>query len=96
MTGLASNTVSAAAGAIILYSTWGRQKLRAFLLADLIDVLNLPIRIRVCIEFLVFIAFGTFIAVHVVQPSTPGQAFSAGMGWTGLAARPEGAARRPR
>ena len=83
------NLLCATAGAALLYSTWGRDKLSAFLFSDLLDAFHMDPRLRVSIELLIFIGFGTFIAVAVTAPNNPGQAFSAGMGWTGIAARPK-------
>jgi hypothetical protein len=78
----------AAVGATVLYSTWGRRKLRPYLLSDLIDTLPISENLRVWIEFVVFIGIGTVVAVALTRPSNQAQAFSAGLGWTGLVVRP--------
>ncbi len=84
------NTIAAAVGAIILYGNWGRGKLRPHILAPIIDALPLPEQGRKIVEFCVFIALGTYIAVRITHPVNEFQAFSAGLGWTGFAANPQG------
>jgi hypothetical protein len=87
MTLLGSISASAV-GAIILYANWGRTKLRPHLLAPITDLLPVPEQWRRFLEFVTFIAVGTFVAVYVTHPVNEFQAFSAGLGWTGFAASP--------
>jgi hypothetical protein len=82
------NWIFTAVGATVLYSTWGREKLRPFMLSDLIDTLHLEDRLRIWVEFIVFIMLGTVVAVAFTQPVSKAQAISAGLGWTGLVFRP--------
>ena len=84
------NTIAAVVGAIVLYGKMGRGKVRPHLVAPLIDLLHLPTRWRQFIEFCLFIAFGTYIAMRITHPGNELQAFSAGLGWTGIAANPHG------
>ncbi len=90
----AINVVCAGAGSALLYSTWGRDKLSAYLFSDFLDKFPMDDRLRASIELVVFVGFGTFIALVVTTPNTPGQAFSAGMGWTGFAARPKSSTKK--
>jgi hypothetical protein len=83
------NTIAAAVGAIILYGNWGKGKLRPHILAPIVDALHLPEQWRKVVEFCVFIALGTYIAVRITHPVNEFQAFSAGLGWTGFAANPQ-------
>ncbi len=39
------------------------------------------------LEFLIFVGFGTFISLAVIEADTCGEAFSAGVGWTALTAQ---------
>lgn len=85
-----SHAVFAALGSGLLYMQWGRTKLKAFFFGDLLDTLNLNDTLRHQLEIGVFVTVGTAIALGVAKPDTVAQAFSAGLGWTGLAARPGG------
>ena len=76
-------------GAGLLYMRWGRSRLRAFAFSDFLDTFDLDDRWRVRLEMFVFIIVGTFVAIGVTQPSSVPQAFTAGLGWTGLVAKPE-------
>jgi hypothetical protein len=83
----------ASIGAGLFYMQWGRSNLRAFQLSDFLDTFNLEVNTRHRLELLIFVAIGTVIAMGVAKPANVQQAFSAGLGWTGLAAKP-GPARR--
>jgi len=84
---LLRNLFYTALGAALFYSTWGRKKLKVYFLSDMIDVLHLSPDTQVITEFLIFIFIGCAISIGVVQPQTAPQAFSAGLGWTGLVGR---------
>lgn len=73
-----------AAGATMLWARWGRDKMKSFGVADLIGLLPVADAWKHFLEFLVFIGLGAFIAIGLTSPSTPAQAFAAGLGWTGL------------
>lgn len=74
-------------GATISYSKWGRKKLRVYYLADVLDVFNLGPRTRVVTELAVFVMIGCAVSIGIVHPQNAAQAFSAGLGWTGLVGR---------
>jgi hypothetical protein len=81
---LARNLFFTALGAIISYSKWGRKKLKVYYLSDLLDVFGLGPKARILAELLVFIFLGCAISLGIVRPQSAAQAFSAGLGWTGL------------
>lgn len=81
-----------ALGAAVLYHQWGRAELRAYTLSaffDTVDFANQNTRDR--LEMFTFIIVGTLIAMGVGHPQTVPQAFAAGAGFTGLAAKPAAA-----
>lgn len=81
------NIVYTAIGAAGFWSTWGRSKLKPFLIADLIR--RLPARRwHPLIEFLLFIVLGVIVGIGVTNPTNAQQAIAAGMGWTGIFAHP--------
>ena len=75
-------------GSGLLYVRWGRSKLRTFGLSAFLDTFDLSEKVRVRLEMLLFITIGTFVAMGVAQPSNAVQALTAGLGWTGLVAKP--------
>lgn len=75
-------------GAGLLYMQWGRSKLRAYAFSDLLDTFDLTESVRYRTELVIFVLVGTIVALGIARPSTMAQAFSAGLGWTGIAARP--------
>jgi hypothetical protein len=75
-------------GAGLLYMQWGRSKLKAYAFEHLLDMFEMNERTHIRFAFLIFVVFGTFVAMLFAQPSTGMQAFSAGLGWTGLVAKP--------
>jgi hypothetical protein len=74
-------------GAALSYSKWGRKKLKVYYLSDILDVLALSPTARVLFELCIFIFIGCAISIGIVRPQNAAQAFSAGLGWTGLAGR---------
>ncbi len=80
------NIVYTAIGASVFWSTWGRTKLRAFILPDLIRYLPWK-RWHPLFEFVLFIAIGCVVGVGMTNPTNPRQAITAGLGWTGAIAR---------
>jgi hypothetical protein len=80
------NVVYTAIGASVFWSTWGRTKLKTFVLPDLVRYLPWK-RWHPLIEFVLFIALGCVVGVGVTNPTNPRQAITAGLGWTGAIAR---------
>lgn len=87
-----ANVFFTALGATILWGRWGRDRLRPYLLPECLNLLDRWFsehkNWKDFIEFAIFIFLGTVVAIMVVEPSTSRQAFAAGLGWTGLVARP--------
>jgi hypothetical protein len=81
------NVVFTAIGAAVFWGKWGRTKLKAYVLSDLIALLPVGKKLQCAIEFGVFLILGCLVGIAVVQPTTPTQALTAGFGWTGLFAR---------
>ncbi len=81
------NVIFTAVGASVFWGTWGRTKLKPYVLADWIALLPVDVKWQCAIEFTVFIALGCLVGIAVVQPTTATQALTAGFGWTGLFAR---------
>lgn len=81
--------VCAACGAFIL---WGKlalmQKQSIAFLSHFLSLYIRAERIKNGVEPVLFVALGTFLAVMIISPVTPAQAFAAGLGWTGLATAP--------
>jgi hypothetical protein len=67
---------------------WGRSRLRAYVFSDLLDTFDLGKNARYRVELVVFVLFGTIVAMGIARPASMAQAFSAGLGWTGIAAKP--------
>ncbi len=76
--------LAAAFGSAVLYSKWGRGKLRPYVFSEIVDTFALSEPNRIRVEFLVFIVVGTVTCMILTQPANPQQAFAAGLGWTGL------------
>jgi hypothetical protein len=87
--------VCAACGAFIL---WGKlsltQEQSVAFLTRFLELYISRAGIRKGIEPLLFVALGTFLAVMIIAPVTPAQAFAAGLGWTGLTTAPNEQRRR--
>ena len=90
-----SHALFALLGAGILYMQWGRSELRPYAFSDLLDTFDLDENVRCRLELLIFVVIGTIVAIGLTKPINVQQAFSAGLGWTGIAARP-GAKRSPK
>jgi len=82
------NVAYTAIGAMALWSSWGKTKLRPLFLSRL---LRLFLKGRICavVEFVVFVAIGVVVGIGVVHPNNAQQAITAGLAWTGALARPE-------
>ncbi len=79
--------VYTAAGAIILWTKLGRRGREVWGLSNLVSTYIQSEQKRKLVEPLVFVTFGTFLAVGILHPGTEGQAVAAGLGWTSLASR---------
>ncbi|MGA3373981.1 MAG: hypothetical protein ABSC48_19740 [Terracidiphilus sp.] len=75
-------------GAGLLYARWGRSKLKTIGLSNFLDIFDLSEKVRVRLEMLLFLTIGTLVAMGIAQPTNAVQALTAGLGWTGLVARP--------
>ena len=77
-----------ALGAAGLFNKMGRRGIRPYVLPQLTDLI--PNRMaRNVVEYIVFVGLGCVVGLFFVAPNTAIQAFSAGLGWTGLLANPE-------
>jgi hypothetical protein len=78
------NIVFTAIGVAVFWGKWGRTRLKAYVLSDLVNLIPVGAKQRAAIEFLVFLVLGCLVGIGVVQPTTPAQALTAGLGWTGF------------
>jgi len=78
------NVAFTGVGVAVFWGKWGRTKLRAYLLSDLLNLVPVDEKWRAAIEFLVFLTLGCLVGIGIVQPTTPTQALTAGFGWTGF------------
>jgi hypothetical protein len=77
-----------ALGALILWNMKGRSNLKAYGISRLTNLIPVKYkRARVLTELILFLMLGTALAILLADPSTPRQAFAAGLGWTGLVAK---------
>lgn len=82
------NIIYTAIGASVLWGTWGKTKLKAFVLSNILK-LFLTGRTATVVEFLIFVVLGTLIGIGIAKPQNPQQAITAGLAWTSVLARPE-------
>jgi hypothetical protein len=75
------------AGALVFWCKWGPDKLKAFALSRVVELLPFSPRTKAIIEVLVFTALGCLIGIGVLQPTNPTQALTAGFAWTGVFAQ---------
>jgi hypothetical protein len=73
-----------AAGAIAYWAKWGRDRLRVFYLAEVLDMIPMRRIVRARVEFILFVVLGCFLGIGLVQPTNMTQSFSAGFAWVGL------------
>lgn len=78
------NVLFTAIGAAVFWGKWGKTRLKAFVLSDLLNAFPLNPKVRGAIELLIFVALGCIVGIAVVQPTSAAQAITAGFGWTGL------------
>lgn len=72
-----------AIGVAVFWMKWGRTKLRAYALSDLIEIFCKG-KLATIMEFAVFILLGCLVGIGVAQPQNAAQALTAGFGWTGF------------
>ena len=78
------NIAFTAIGAAVYWGKWGRTKLKAYVLSDVINLIPMGRKWRAAIEFVIFLTIGCVVGIAVVQPTNATQALTAGFGWTGL------------
>jgi hypothetical protein len=78
------NVAFTAVGVAVFWGKWGRTKLQAYILSDLLNLVPVDDKWRSAIEFLIFLTLGCLVGIGIVQPTTPTQALTAGFGWTGF------------
>lgn len=83
------NVMYTAIGAAVFWGISGRNKLKPFILCDLIEYLPISAHAKEIVGFFVFIALGCIVGIGFTDPSNPRQALTAGFGWTGAFARPK-------
>jgi hypothetical protein len=76
------------AGALLLWCKLGKGKARqVYALSDILKQFIQNDNIREKIEPIMFVLLGTVLSIWIIQPTTPAQAFAAGVGWTSLASK---------
>jgi hypothetical protein len=78
--------IYAAAGVAILWGKMKASQRNVYALTDIIKAL-IPSHMekqRAIVELACYLSIGCIIAMGVIDPATPAQAFAAGLGWTGL------------
>ena len=78
------NVTFTAVGAAVFWGKWGRSRLKAFLLSDILNLFHLKTRERAALEFLIFLTLGCLVGIGIAQPHNAIQALTAGFGWTGF------------
>jgi hypothetical protein len=81
--------IYAAAGVLILWCKSKAQKRGVYALTDIVNLL-IPARFaktRGIVEVICYLCMGCLLSMGIFDPATPGQAFAAGLGWTGLTTR---------
>lgn len=75
-------------GSLLLWGRLGRTKVRAYVLSPFLDsFMKDEGFLRVSVEVLLFVGFGTILALGICQPESFTQALGAGFGWTSLVAK---------
>lgn len=78
------NVAYTAIGAAVFWSKWGRNQLRAYGLSEIVALVPVRPKLKIAIEFSIFIVLGCIVGIGIASPSNAPQALSAGMGWTGF------------
>lgn len=79
--------IYAAVGATILWAKMRRSKRDIYGLTEITKQYIPNEKVRIIVELAIFLIIGCLVSVGVINPSTPAQAFAAGLGWTGLATK---------
>ncbi len=82
------NITFTAIGVAIFWGKWGRTKLKAYILSDMVNLFPMSDKWRAAVEFIIFVTLGCLVGIAVAQPTTAAQALTAGLGWTGFVSRP--------
>ena len=77
-----------ALGVFAVWAAWGKGRLGVAYVTDRLSDRGVSPNVLLLFEFLLIMVLGVLLAITFVQPQTPQQAIAAGMGWTGLVARP--------
>jgi hypothetical protein len=64
-----------------------RSSRQVYALSDILKQFIRNDNIREKIEPVMFVLLGTVLSIWIIQPTTPAQAFAAGVGWTSLASK---------
>jgi hypothetical protein len=80
------SVIYTALGVILFWSKWGREKVKAYYLSELVETFVKNERAQMVIELLLFVSIGCLVGIGIVRPQNIPQALSAGLGWTGLVA----------
>jgi len=81
--------IYAAVGVLVL---WCKSKAKSRGVYALTDIVNLFVpakyaKTRAIVEVICYLCIGCLLAMGILNPATPGQAFAAGLGFTGLTTR---------
>lgn len=74
----------ASVGIVILWGKMKKNQRGVYALTELISQLVSNAKMRACLELAMFLVIGSIVSIGVIDPSTPAQAFAAGLGWTSL------------
>jgi hypothetical protein len=81
-----SMVATTAFGAIILWCKLGNEQLSVWGLGKLWDMFGLKTKWFQITEFVSFVVIGVVVGMALAHPTTIAQAFTTGLGWTGLLA----------
>ena len=82
------NVLFTSLGVFFIWASWGTGRLSVRYLREWLAELGLSSKPLLVAELVGTMLMGVPIAMALVQPETIQQALFAGMGWTGLVARP--------
>jgi uncharacterized membrane protein YbjE (DUF340 family) len=75
-------------GVFFVWASWGKGRLSVKYLNNVLAKLGLTSNALLLVEFAITMSAGVVFAIALTDPQTAPQAIAAGMGWTGLIARP--------
>jgi prepilin signal peptidase PulO-like enzyme (type II secretory pathway) len=79
-----TNICFAALGVFILWNKLGKTQLAVWGMGRTWELFVSSKKVREVCEFVSFLILGTILSLFLTQPVSTIQAFSAGLGWTGL------------